>query len=73
MIAETGLDIWCYLSSSSYNQFRLSTETVDIMKGIETMLEDKNPLFWLFQMQEQSLLTYKQNELKKNGFALLQE
>lgn len=46
---------------------------MDIMKGIETMLEDKNPLFWLFQMQEQSLLTYKQNELKKNGFALLQE
>ncbi|TGO07802.1 hypothetical protein BTUL_0245g00050 [Botrytis tulipae] len=63
LIAETDLNTWgCP-----------NIEIVDMMKGIGTVSEDKDLLFWLFPIQEQPLLAYRQNELRKNGFALLQE
>ncbi|PQE19057.1 hypothetical protein CJF31_00011279 [Rutstroemia sp. NJR-2017a BVV2] len=73
LIAEADLDTWCRLSSISYNQFCPNVERVDIMKGIGTVLEDENPLFWLFPIQGRPSLVYRGGELKKNGFALLQE
>jgi hypothetical protein len=73
LTTEADLDTWYRLSSISYNQFCPNVETVDMMKGIGTMPEDENLLFWLFPMQEQPSLAYRVGELKKNDFALLQE